>query len=96
VTTGDMASWAIDDPRVPEILNMVAKETGVERARLVPGATIAGLDIASLDMVQAIFALESRFDVEIPVIAEKSGQEFATVGELVTHVLHTIDHGPAV
>ena len=79
------------DPRRDEILDIVAKETGVARARLLPDATIEELGIPSLDMVQTIFELESRFDVEIPVVSERAGAEFATVGELVDHVLLTLD-----
>ena len=78
------------DPREAEILDIVAKETGVERARLVPDAAISDLDIPSLDLVQAIFALETRYNIEIPVASERSGAEFATVGDLVGHVLRTI------
>ena len=96
MATGAVAGWASDDPRVSDILDIVARETAVERDRLAPGATIAALDIASLDMVQAIFAIESRFHVEIPVISERSGAEFETVGELVYHVLATIDREPAI
>ena len=96
MTIGGLAGWASDDPRVSDILDIVAKETGVGRDRLVPQATISALDIASLDMVQAIFAIETRFGVEIPVVAERSGAEFGTVGELVEHVLRTIDHEPAI
>ena len=96
MTTGTVAGWASDDPRVADILTIVAKETGVEPYRLLPSATIAALDIASLDMVQAIFAIESRFHVEIPVISDRSGAEFETVGELVYHVLATIDREPAI
>jgi acyl carrier protein len=79
------------DPRASEILDIVARETGVARERLRPEARIDELEIASLDMVQAIFALESRFDVEIPVVTERAaGQEFATVGDLLAHVLATL------
>ena len=78
------------DPRSAEILDIIAKETGVDRARLSPDAVISDLDIASLDLVQAIFALESRYGVEIPVVSERAGAEFATVGDLVHHVLRTI------
>ena len=73
-----------------EILDIVAKETGVERSRLMPDAAIADLDIPSLDLVQAIFALETRYGIEIPVVSERAGAEFATVGDLVNHVLRTI------
>lgn len=78
------------DPREAEILDIVAKETGVARDRLAPDAAIADLDIASLDLVQAIFALETRFGVEIPVVSERTGAEFSTVGDLVAHVMHTL------
>lgn len=79
------------DPRRDEILDIVAKETGIDRARLLPEASIEELGIPSLDMVQAIFELESRFDVEIPVVSERAGAEFSTVGDLVDHVLATLD-----
>ena len=82
------------DPRRDEILDIVAKETGIDRARLLPGASIEELGIPSLDMVQTIFELESRFDVEIPVVSERAGAEFATVGDLVDHVIQTLDRAP--
>ncbi len=81
-----------DDPRIPEIIGIVARETQIPRDQLVPEATIEALGIPSLDMVQAIFAIESHFDVEIPVLAERAGSaEFVTVGDLLTHILATID-----
>ena len=91
-----MAGWASDEARATAILDIVARETGVERSRLVPSATIASLDIASLDMVQAIFALESHYGVEIPVLSDRGGAEFETVAELVYHVMATIDREPAI
>ena len=80
------------DPRVDEILDIVAKETSVDRARLMPEASLADLDIPSLDLVQAIFAIEERFKIDVPVVSDRTGAEFTTVGELVDHVLHTLDH----
>ena len=79
------------DPRVGEILDIVAKETSIPRERLTPETKVSDLDIASLDMVQAIFALESRFDVEVPVASNQEGGEFGTVGDLVQHVLAAIN-----
>ena len=83
------------DPREGEILDIVAKETGVDRARLVPDALLSDLEIPSLDLVQTIFAIESHFDIEVPVVQDRTGAEFTTVGELVGHVLHTIDKARA-
>ncbi len=83
------------DPRSAEILDIIAKETGVDRGRLNPDAAISDLDIPSLDLVQAIFAIEERFKVDIPVVSERSGSEFQTVGDLVQHVLATLEAAPA-
>jgi acyl carrier protein len=90
--TADIAmAWT--DPRCAEILDIVAHETGVDRALLLPDATIEALGIPSLDMVQTVFELESRFDIEIPVVTERQGPggvEFVTIGDLVQHVLATL------
>jgi acyl carrier protein len=79
------------DPRVGEILAIVARETAVDQAALRPEATIQELGIASIDMAQTLFALESHFDVEIPVVADSAGAEFPTVADLVSHVIATLD-----
>ena len=75
-----------DDARIAEILDIVAAETEIERERLTLDARIDALGIASIDMVQTVFALETRFGVELPVLADQPGGEFATVGDLVRHV----------
>ena len=73
------------------ILGILAKETGVERSRLHRDARLSELEIASLDLVQTIFELEARFDIEIPVVTERSGAEFETVGDMLDHVQAAID-----
>ena len=89
--TPGMITLSEPDPREAEILAIVAEETGVEPGRLSRDATLEALDIPSLDLAQTIFALEERFKIDIPVVTERSGAEFTTVGELVDHVLHTLD-----
>ena len=91
MTSGKTAAALIRDHRTNDILEIVAKETGVARDRLTPDASIEALGIASLDIVQTIFAIESRYDIEIPVVADQQGAEFKTVGDLLRHVLHTLD-----
>jgi acyl carrier protein len=83
------------DPRAAEILGIVAREVGIDVAALQPDATIEELGIASIDLTQALFELETKFDIEIPVVSDRTGAEFATVGDLVGHVIATIDrtHG---
>ncbi len=87
----DTQERVADDPRWDEIIGIVSKETNIERAKLTPAASIEALGIPSLDMVQTVFELESHFDIEIPVLAEKAGNEFTTVGDLVFHVLAALD-----
>ncbi len=83
-----------DDTRAEAILRIVAKETGVERHRLVPEATIEQLGIASIDLTLAVFEIEKHFDIEIPVIAPAAGSpgaEFHTVGDLIRQVLLVVN-----
>ncbi|MGH6797754.1 MAG: acyl carrier protein [Roseiarcus sp.] len=81
----------MDDPRVAQILDIVAKETFVDRTKLVPAATIDDLGIASIDIVQTIFAIETEYNIELPLAQTGGGAEFPTVGALVDHVLATLD-----
>lgn len=80
-----------DDERIGRILAIIAKETTVDLQKLRPDARIQDLGIASLDIVQSIFEIESQFDVEVPPTASNASAEFATVGDLVSHVLTTLD-----
>ena len=75
-----------------QIVAILAKETGIEPERLAPDATIRDLGIQSIDMVQAIFAIETRFDIEIPPGLESEG---ATVEDFIHHILLRIDPGAA-
>ena len=85
----------MNDPRADEILDIVAKETGVDRARLTLDASLNDLEIPSLDLVQTIFAIEERYKVDIPVVSDRTGTEFQTVGDLVRHVLATLEAAPS-
>jgi acyl carrier protein len=83
----------VADPRAADILAILAHETGIDIALLRPEASIEELGIASLDLTQAVFEIETRFGVEIPVVADRAGAgaEFTTVGDLLAHVLATLD-----
>lgn len=79
-----------DQETISQILAIVAQETAIDRDRLQNDARIDELGIASIDLMQTIFALETHFDVEIPVVSRDSGAEFATVGDLVAHAMTAI------
>ncbi len=79
-----------DAGRTALILDIVAKETGVARDRLALDQSLVALEVPSLDMVQTVFELESRFGIEIPVMSSAGSTEFETVGDLVAQVLTAI------
>jgi len=69
-----------------DVLRIIAEKGQVDRARLAPDASLADLAIASLDVIEIVFALEDRFDIEIPFNANDARREFATVGDIVRAV----------
>ena len=78
------------EPRAyDEIVAILSKETGIEPERLIQEATIQDLGIQSIDLVQAIFAIETRFDIEIPAGLEQDGGS-VTVGDFIRHILARI------
>jgi acyl carrier protein len=83
------------DPRIARILDIVAKETRIDVASLRPDASLSDLGVESLDLTMAVFEIESSFDVDIPVIADRPGAEFTTVGDLVGHVIAVLDKAAA-
>jgi acyl carrier protein len=83
-------SDAADEETLSQILAIFAQETAIDSERLQFDARIEELGIASIDLMQAIFALETHFDIEIPLVARDGGPEFVTVGGLVSHVLVAI------
>lgn len=48
-----------------DILALVAKETGLPAERLQPDATLATLDISSIDLVSLLFEIEDRYGIEL-------------------------------
>ncbi len=69
-----------------EVLEIIAAKTSLDVAVLEPAALLADLNIASLDVVEIVFALEEKFDIQIPFNANKAKTEFATVGDVVRAV----------
>jgi acyl carrier protein len=61
------------------ILDIVAEEALVDRARLEPEATLESLGIASLDIISIVFALEDRFGI---VLEQSDFEPVKTVDDL--------------
>ena len=69
-----------------EVLKIIAGKASVDAATLDRGAKLTDLNIASLDVVEIVFALEELFDIQIPFNANKAQAEFETVGDVVRAV----------
>lgn len=52
---------------IEEIIDVVAAEGMVDRAKITPDATMESLDLKSIDIVMVLTALEEKFDVYIPM-----------------------------
>lgn len=80
----------MQDPRAEAILDLIAENASIDRIRLQPDTTLDELGITSLTLIEAVFEIESRYDVEISVDGILLSPE-VTVAQLMERVLATID-----
>ena len=66
-----------------DITGIVAAESGIDASKLLPDATLASLDISSLDVVSVMFELEDRYGISID--PEAITPDF-TVAGFIAHV----------
>jgi len=77
-------SMPIVPPSRDEIIAIISEEARIDEAKLTSDVTLASLDIASLDVVSVLFAIEDKYGVEIPVEAINPAQ---TLGQFVDGIL---------
>jgi acyl carrier protein len=66
------------------VLSIIASEAGLDEARIDPDATLAELDIGSIDVASVLFALEDEFGI---VVEPDSIAPTSTVSEFVDRVM---------
>lgn len=77
-----MRNDAIDQSKlVDDLLDLVAKETMVDRAELAPDAQLDTLNIASADFMMILMAIEEKYDAYISVDNELT--DLKTVQDLL-------------
>jgi acyl carrier protein len=59
---GDARMSSVQDT----VFDIIARESGIDRARITPDSTLKGLEIQSLDAVQIIFEIEDHFKITMP------------------------------
>jgi len=70
----------------PEIINIVAKQAKAEAATLSRDTELAALNLQSIDVVELVFAIEEKYDIEVPYAPGDqytTGISFKTVGDIV-------------
>ena len=71
-----------------DVLDIIAKQGNVDRAKLTREAALTELEIQSLDVVEIVFAIEEKFDITVPYNANDptgaaSGVSFKTIGDVI-------------
>jgi acyl carrier protein len=72
----------------PELLDIISKESLIERDQLKRDATLEDLGVSSMDVMTTLFELEERYDVTL------EGSEMPpvkTLGELCDYLLSRIN-----
>jgi acyl carrier protein len=75
------------------VLDVIAKDAGIDRALVTPESTLESLKIASVDLVQIVFALEVEFDITIP--EDALGLDAKNVAEVVVAVRRIVEESKA-
>jgi len=84
---GDPAAIEVD------VLDIIAHQAKVERATVTRSTSLAELNVQSLDLVEIIFALEDKFDIEVPYNANdpgSAGVSFQNVGDVIDGIAKLI------
>lgn len=81
------------EARKRQILEVIAEEASVDPAVVDENTTVSDLGIGSLDLVELIFKIEDRFQIEIPSEGPLESTD-VPVFTLVDHVMKLIDAKP--
>lgn len=76
------------------VLEVIAKQAKVEPAKVARETELADLNLESLDTIELIFALEEKFNIEIPFNANETGTagiSFTTAGDVIDAVAKLVD-----
>ncbi len=71
-------------PTAAAILEAMRTELSIDPNKLTPEATLASLDLSSLDLVSAIFAVEDEFGVEV---SQEEASRAVTLQDLIDIVI---------
>lgn len=73
-----------------DILDLVSTEVPIDRAKLDKSATLDSLDIASLDIISVMFALEDKYKISIE---QEDMQGVSTLDDFIKVVMAKAEQG---
>jgi acyl carrier protein len=76
-----------------QIREIVARITHVDKSVITRESTFKDIKADSLDIVQALVAVEETFGIEIP---DEEAQKFKNFGDFVSYVENRVAHGERV
>lgn len=77
-----------------EVIEVIAKQAKVEPDKVTRETELADLNLESLDSIELVFALEEKFNIEIPFNANEAnsaGISFTTAGNVIDAVAKLVD-----
>ena len=69
--------------RDDELIDLIAEEALIDRAKLDPAAKLEDIGLDSVDLVSAVFAIEEKYGIEI---AEDTLSRTDTLGEVLAKI----------
>jgi len=72
-----------------DVFEIVAKQAKTDAAALTRTTKLSDLNLQSIDVVELVFAIEEKFDIEVPYSPSDqntAGISFQSVGEIVDAV----------
>ena len=72
-----------------DIFEIVAKQAKVEPSTLTADMQLSDLNLQSIDVVELVFAIEEKFDIQVPYSPsdqDSAGISFKSVGEIIVAV----------
>ncbi len=77
-----------------EVIEVIAKQAKVEPGIVTRETELADLNLESLDSIELVFALEEKFNIEIPFNANEdnsAGISFTTAGNVIDAVAKLVE-----
>jgi acyl carrier protein len=75
-----------------QVIEIICKYSAVDPTDMTAETRLEDINVVSLDVVEIIFDIEERFEIEIPTNPDASTRlEFSTIGEIVEGVKSILD-----